>query len=446
MKSLIYDMSIFKPYDIRGVYPNEINEKVAYKIAKACARYFKGNNVLIGGDGRISTPSLKKGVIDGLLEEGVDVYDLGTAPTSTFNFIISSGNYDFGLQITASHNPKEYNGIKVYDNLGNSIGSGFGLEKIEEIFKRINVRKGKKNGKYTDISEMKNLHKEFLENFVEDFDQKICIDYSNGCGSIVFPDLIKNRIKAIEINKEIDGNFPAHPPEPTEENLKNLSELVKENNCSLGIAFDGDADRIVFLDENGKLIRGDRILYIFSKFLNPKKVVYEVSFPPLFRSVLEKLGIKCVESKVGRAYIINEMRKENADIGGEISSHFYFRSTNFMEDAFYAFFLMIKILKKEEKRINELIEEYPEFPHESFKISVTEYKKYHIVEKLKDDISKEFETITIDGVKVILDDKNWFLIRASNTEPIIRVYVEGESKEKLERNKRIVENFIKKFI
>jgi len=446
MKSLIYDMSIFKPYDIRGIYPNEINEKIAYKIAKACARYFKGNNALIGGDGRISTPLLKKGIIDGLLEEGVNVYDLGTISTSTFNFIISSGNFDFGLQVTASHNPKEFNGIKIYDKIGNCIGIGMGLEKIEEIFKTINVEDVKRNGKLIDASEMKNLHKKFLEDFIESFDKRICIDYSNGCGSIVFSDVIKNRINAIEINKEIDGNFPSHPPEPTEENLKKLSELVKENNCSLGIAFDGDADRIVFLDENGKLIRGDRILYIFSKFLKPKKVVYEVSFPPLFRNMLEKLGIKYVESKVGRVYIINEMRKENADIGGEISSHFYFKATNFMEDAFYAFVLMIKILKKEEKRISELLEEYTEFPHENFKINVPEDKKYHIVEKLKEEVSKEFETITIDGVKVILDDKNWFLIRASNTEPVIRVYVEGESKEKLDENKKIVENFIKKFI
>jgi len=446
MKILIYDMSIFKAYDIRGIYPNEINEKIAYKIARACARYFKGNNALVGGDGRISTPTLKKGLIDGLLEEGVNVYDLGTISTSTFNFIISSGNFDFGLHVTASHNPKEFNGIKIYDNTGNFIGLGMGLEKIEEIFNAINIENGNKSGKLIDASEMKNLHKKFLEDFIESFDKRICIDYSNGCGSVVFSDVIKNRINAIEINKEIDGNFPSHPPEPTEENLKKLSELIKKNNCSLGIAFDGDADRIVFLDEKGKLIRGDRILYIFSKFLRPKKVVYEVSFPPLFRNMLEKLGIRHVESKVGRVYIINEMRKENADIGGETSSHFYFKATNFVEDAFYAFALMIKILKKEEKTISELLEEYPELPHESFKISVPEDKKYHIVEKLKEEISKEFETITIDGVKVILDDKNWFLIRASNTEPVIRVYVEGESKEKLDKNKKIVENFIKKFI
>jgi phosphomannomutase len=439
-------MSIFKPYDIRGIYPTEINEEVVYRIAKACARYFKGKSVLVGGDGRLSTPSLKKAIIDGLLEEGADVYDLGIVSTSTFNFLISKGKFDFGLQVTASHNPKEFNGIKIYDSFGNSIGIGFGLEKIEEIFKKLGVEKKAKKGKYIDASEMKNQHKEFLQTYLEAFDQKICIDYSNGCGSIVFSDVIKDRIATIEINKEIDGNFPAHLPEPVRENLEELSKIVKEEKCALGVAFDGDADRIVFLDENGKMIRGDRILFLFSRFLTPKKVVYEASFPPFFKNMLRSMNIEGIESKVGRTFIINEMRRNNADIGGEISSHFYFKATNFIEDAFYAFLLMIKILKKERKNISQLLVDYPEFPHEVLKVNVTDEMKYQIVEKIKEEISKEFKVFSLDGVKVILDEKNWFLIRASNTEPIIRVYIEGESKEKLEKSKRIVESFLNKFI
>jgi phosphomannomutase len=439
-------MGIFKPYDIRGVYPSEINEKVFYKIAKACAQYFEGEKALVGGDGRLSTPLLKKAIIESLLEEGKEVYDLGIVSTSTFNFIVSTGKFDFGLQVTASHNPKEFNGIKIYDNLGNSIGLGFGLEKIEEIYNTIKEEKKNGKGKYFDASEMKLMHKKFLEKFLEDFDQKICIDYSNGCGSIVFSDIIEGKIKAIELNKKIDGNFPAHQPEPTEENLKELSKKVKENNCAFGVAFDGDADRIVFLDENGNLIKGDRALFLFSKFLKPKKVIYEVSFPPLFKKILKNLGVNGIESKVGRSYIINGMRKENADIGGEISSHFYFKSTNFMEDAFYAFVLMLRILKNENKKISELIKEYPEFPSESIKINVPEEKKYLLVEKLKEEISKEFETITIDGIKVILSEKDWFLIRASNTEPAIRVYIEGETKDKLNENKKLVESFVKKLM
>jgi len=440
-------MSIFRAYDIRGIYPIEINEEIFYKIGRACAKYFDGKNALIGGDGRLSTPSLKKAVIDGLLDEGIEVYDLGIVSTSTFNFIIAKNKFDFGLQITASHNPKEFNGVKIYDKYGNNIGLGFGLEKIREIFNTIKIDdKGSGKGRYIDASYLKQDHKEFLEKYVENFDSRVCIDYSNGCGSIVFSDVIKDRIPAIEINKEIDGNFPSHPPEPIEENLEQLKKIIKGKNCLFGVAFDGDADRIVFLDENGRVVRGDKILYIFSKILSPKKVVYEVSFPPIFKILLKKLKIEGIESRVGRSFIIAEMRRNDADIGGEISSHFYFKSTRFMEDAFYTFLVMVSILKKEGCNLSQLLKEYPEFPYKVIKVGVAEERKFQIIESLRKEISKEFETITIDGVKVIIDDKNWFLIRASNTEPIIRVYIEGENEEKLRKNEELVRGLINKFI
>jgi phosphomannomutase len=439
-------MSIFKGYDIRGIYPTEINEKVCYRIGRACAKYFNGRDALVGGDGRLSTPSLKKALINGLIEEGINVHDLGIVSTSTFNFLISSKKFDFGLLVTASHNPKEFNGVKVYDGLGNSIGMGFGLEEIERIFKKVGGRKGERKGSYIDVSEMKNEHKMFLEAYVEEFDENVCIDYSNGCGSIVFSEIIKNRVNTIEVNKEIDGNFPSHPPEPTKENLKKLAKIVREKKCIMGVAFDGDADRIVFLDENGKIMSGDKILYIFSKFMLPRKVVYEVSFPPFFKTLLKTLNIEGIESRVGRTFIINEMRKNNADMGGEISSHFYFKSTNFMEDAFYSFLLMIRIIKREGKKLSELASEYPELHSETFKVTVPEGRKYQIIEKLKETIGREFEIITTDGIKVIINEKNWFLIRASNTEPAIRVYIQGETKNSLKRLKKQIERFFSRFI
>jgi phosphomannomutase len=439
-------MGIFKPYDIRGVYPTEINEKIFYKIARSCVRYFGGRKVLIGGDGRLSTPSLKKALIEGLIDEGMEVYDLGLVPTSTFNFLISSGKFDFGLQVTASHNPKEFNGIKVYDNVGNSIGIGYGLEKIEEIFKNFSDDSKTKKGVYIDASEMKLEHKKFLEKNLETFDKKVCIDYSNGCGSIVFSDLIRGKIDAMEVNKEVDGNFPSHPPEPNEENLRNFTRLIKENECVFGAAFDGDADRIVFVDENGKIIRGDKILYLLSKFLKAKKIVHEVSFPPFFKKMMREIGSEVIETRVGRTYIINEMRNNKADVGGEISSHFYFKETNFMEDAFYTFLIAIKILKKEKKTFGELLKDYPDLPSKNLKIEVPEEKKYQIVENIRKELKDKFDIISIDGVKVIINEKNWFLIRASNTEPVIRVYIEGENQEKLREVEKLITSFINRFI
>jgi len=439
-------MGIFKPYDIRGVYPTEINEKIFYKIARACVKYFGGRKVLIGGDGRLSTPSLKKALVEGLLDEGMEVYDLGLVSTSTFNFLISSKKFDFGLQITASHNPKEFNGIKVYDKVGNSIGIGYGLEKIEEFFKKIEDESKTKKGSYIDAFELKMEHKKFLEKNIETFDKKVCIDYSNGCGSVVFSDVISGKINAIEINKEIDGNFPSHPPEPNEENLKELIKLVKECECIFGVAFDGDADRIVFVDENGKIVRGDKILYLLSKFLKAKKVVHEVSFPPLFKTKIREIGAEAIETKVGRVYIINEMRKNNADVGGEISSHFYFKEINFMEDALYTFLLVVKILKREKNGLVELLKDYPEFPHRTIKVNVVDERKYQIVENIRKELEGKLSVTSLDGVKVVFNEKDWFLIRASNTEPVIRVYIEGENQEKAKELERFVMSIINKFI
>ncbi|MGB9675379.1 MAG: hypothetical protein ACPLYW_02145 [Candidatus Nanoarchaeia archaeon] len=435
-------MSIFKAYDIRGIYPSEINEKIAYRIAQACGKYFAGEKVLVGGDCRLSTPLIKKAVIEGLLDEGLDVYDLGMVSTSTFNFLISKNKFDFGLQITASHNPKEYNGIKVYDSVGNTVGFDFGLEKIEKIFKKIKQEeKKRKKGEYIDAKSLIEQHRKFLEKFLEKFEEKVAIDYSNGCGSIIFSELIKE-INAIELNKEMDGNFPSHPPEPTKENLTYLQEVVKREKCSFGAAFDGDADRIVFLDEKGNVLRGDQILFLFSKFLKPKKVVFEVSFPIIFKEELKKMKIECFESKVGRD-MMNEMKKRDADLGGEISSHFYFKETNFLEDAFLTFFKFMQILKRERKNVSELIKEYFVGISQSYKLKVKDEEKFDIVEKIKEELAKDYEVITIDGVKVILDEKNWFLIRASNTEPIIRIFIEGENEEKLKENKKIVEKYLK---
>jgi phosphomannomutase len=439
-------MGIFKPYDIRGVYPREINEKIFYKMARACVKYFGGRKVLVGGDGRLSTPSLKRVLIEGLLNEGMEVYDLGLVSTSTFNFLISSKKFDFGLQVTASHNPKEFNGVKVYDNIGNSIGIGYGLEKIEEIFNRTGDERATKRGTYINSSELKIEHKKFLEKNIETFDKKVCVDYSNGCGSVIFSDVISRKINAIEINKEIDGSFPSHPPEPTEENLKELIKLVKEYGCVFGAAFDGDADRIVFVDENGKIVRGDKILYLLSKFLKVKKVVHEISFPPLFKAKIQEIGAEAVETKVGRVHIINEMRNSNADVGGEISSHFYFKETNFMDDAFYTFLLVVKILKREKNGLVELLKEYPEFPHRTIKVNVSDEKKYQIVENIRKELESKFNVILLDGVKVVFNEKDWFLIRASNTEPIIRVYIEGENQEKVKELERFVIGTINKFI
>jgi len=438
-------LSIFKQYDIRGVYPKEINEKIFYKLAKACSKYFEGKTALIGCDGRLSSLNLKNSVIQALLDDGIEVYDVGLVSTSTFNFLISLKKFDFGIQITASHNPKDYNGMKIYDNNGNSIGLGFGLEKIKEIFENEKFNRNKIGGKLVNGDFLKKLHIDFLIKKAVKSDVKFALDFSNGVGSIVLKEVLNNNYNFISINEKIDGNFPSHSPEPSEESLSELRNIVKIKNLDFGACFDGDADRIVFVDDEGNVIRGDQILYLFSYHLNAKKIVCEVSFPPKFSKFLKSLGKEIYETKVGRTFIINKMREVDADVGGEISSHFYFKETNFMEDAFYSLLILISILEKEKKKLSEVLKDYTLGKFINYKIEVDEDKKYTIIEKLKDNFRKDYEVLEIDGIKVIISDEDWFLIRASNTEPVIRIYIESLEEKKIEEYRKIIDNYIKSF-
>ncbi|MBU5575335.1 MAG: hypothetical protein QXY18_06205 [Nitrososphaerota archaeon] len=410
-------MSIFKAYDIRGKYPEEVNEEIFSKIAKTCIKLFKPKKVLIGRDGRMGSESLANSLINTFLFYGVNVCFLGEVSTSTFNFAMINGNFDLHLQVTASHNPKEYNGLKIYDKFKNLI-----ILNENEIIDNLEISLNEK-GKLEDGSYYKNKHLFFLKEKSNFKNLKFAVDFSNGVGSIVFYDLIKNE-NCIILNKNIDGNFPCHEPEPNKENLKELSKVIKENKLDFGIAFDGDADRIVFLDENGEIIDGELISYIFIKYLNPKKFVYEVSFSEFFKEELKKRKIVGLETAVGRT-LLNKVKQENADIGAERSNHFYFKECNYLEDAFYTFIKISNILFLENKKISELYSDYPKIFFENCKIKINENNKKEIINTIEE-YSKKYKTEKLDGIKFIFDDLSTCLIRFSNTEPILRISISGK--------------------
>jgi len=336
--------------------------------------------------------------------------------------------------------------MKIYDKEGNSIGLNFGLEKIREIFEKESFKNRDKKGKVINSEDLKELHKEFLLKYLTKSKIEFAVDFSNGVGSIVLIDILKDNYNFVPLNQNIDGNFPSHPPEPTEENLTHLKDIVKTKKLDFGACFDGDADRIVFIDDYGNVIRGDQMLYIFSSRLNAKKIVCDISFPPKFTKVLNSLNKKVYESKVGRAFVINKMREINADIGGEISCHFYFKETNFMEDAYYSLLLLISILEKEKKKLSQILEEYKIGKFLTYKVKVDDNIKYATVEKIKENFEKEYEVNTTDGIKVIISEEDWFLIRASNTEPVIRIHIEAQNTEKIEKYKELINNAIKRYI
>ena len=400
-------MTIFKNYDIRGIYPNEINEEVFGKIAKAIITFFKDcKKIIIGKDCRISSESLKRSIISSLSNYNLKIYDVGLISTSTFNFLVKK--FDLGLMITASHNPKEYNGLKVYYK-GEEIGYEDGLNEIEKIYFSNNFLEENKKSKIINAEKLKSKHLNFLLKKGKNIKNlKVAVDFSNGSGIIVFKDFLdKLEIEKIYLNDYIDGNFPAHEPEPNEKTLKELIEVVKKENCDFGIGFDGDADRIVFVNKDG-IIRGDELAFFFLKVYKYKKIVIDFSFPEKFKKYFD------VEiSRVGRTNVLRKAREINADAAFEMSGHVYLKEIDFLEDSFYVFIKFSKKFKKYEKIIKEY--ERPK---------ILQYKLTNVdLEKIKEKVKEFGKVIELDGFKFILDEDNEFIIRKSQTEPIVRLTI-----------------------
>ena len=412
-------MSIFKSYDIRGIYPKEINEDIFKKIAKSIITFFRDvRKVIVGNDCRISSNSLKESIISALSNYNLKIYDVGLVSTSTFNFLVKK--FDLGLMITASHNPKEYNGLKVYYK-GNEIGYDNGLNEVEKIFNSEKFFEENKKAKIIDAENLKERHLKFLLRKGKNLkDLKVAVDFSNGCANVIFKDFLNSlKIEKIYLNDKIDGNFPAHDPEPNEKTLKELIEVVKKENCDFGVGFDGDADRIAFVKD--RIIRADELAFFLSKVYKYKKIVIDFSFPEKFKKYFN------VEvSKVGRTNVLKKAKEVDADAAFEMSGHVYLKEIGFFEDVFYVFIKFAKKYKKFEKLLKEY--EKPNILQLKFPI--------FDVESLKEKIKNFGKIVELDGFKFIIDEDNEFIIRKSQTEPIVRLTI--YYKDKLEEIKEIL--------
>ncbi|OYT42672.1 MAG: phosphomannomutase [Candidatus Aenigmarchaeota archaeon ex4484_224] len=441
--------SIFGGYDIRGIYPNEINEKIAEKIAKAYAKFLKPKKVGIGRDIRNGSEEIKNSLIKGLNECGVDVIDFGILPTPLLYYAIIKFKLDGGLMVTASHNPPEYNGIKLLGKNALMIGRGYGLEKIKEIALKENFE-CKGNGKLE-------VYQRIIEDYIEDVLRKISlgnrkikvvVDNCNSVANLVVPKLLeKLNVEFYVLNEKIDPSFPGHLPEPTEENLKELQKKVIELNADLGIAYDGDCDRAVFVDNKGNVLNGSQVLALFCEFYDiaNEKIIYDVTSSSFLEKwIKERNGIP-IEEKVGTVNIKRRMIKENALLAGEISSHFYFREIGFIDDGIYASSKMIELLSKLKESLNEIVKKLPKTYVKKMNVEVENERKYEIIEKIKKEVERKYRISTLDGVKIYFEN-GWIVIRPSNTQPLIRIVIDSNKKEEIEKMKKLVNDLIGKYI
>lgn len=437
--------SIFKDCDIRGVYPEEINENMACRIGEAFASFFESQSVIVvGGDVRSSTPFLKKALIEGLIAGGLRVIDVGIVPTPLFYFIVETTAASGGLMVTASHNPPQYNGIKLA--LGKMPPRP---EDIQKIAKLVAEEKSpeRTEGKLLTINE--DWEKLYFSYLLEKLSSparslKMVVDCGNGCYSGIatrFLQRFGHRI--VELFCDRNGAFPNRSPNPAlPQNLKKLSEMVRDHKADLGLAFDGDGDRVVFVNEKGKFVQAEHsMIFFIHNFVPPGSAfVYDLKCSNIVPQELKKKNCHPLPERSGHAYIKRRLIEEEAFMGGEISGHYFFGNLG-RDDGLYAAALFSTLLSKQEAPLSEIIASYPE-PRVTPDIRIPRNLEEHLVEKVLETVSSsEAELITIDGVKVLWPD-GWAMLRNSVTEPVYTLRFETTSPENL---RELVHRFLLKF-
>jgi len=442
-------MSIYRAYDIRGEYGKDLNEEIAEKIGKAYGTLLGEGTVAVGCDTRLSSPSLKKALISGLINSGMEVWDIGVVPTPVLYFAIYNYQIDGGIQVTGSHNPPNYNGFKLCR--GRETLYGEEIQKIGELVKEGNFKKGQGILKEREVVE------DYLSFILSDIHLqrplKVVIDAGNGAAGGLSVELFTRLgCEVIGINQEKDGNFPSHPPDPTiDENLTQLITEVKQKHANLGIAYDGDADRVVFVDEKGNIIRGDEALILFSREIlsnNPgAAIIYEVKCSQALIEDLEKHGARGIMYRTGHSFIKKKIREEKAMLAGEMSGHFFFADRYFgYDDGIYASARMVELLSKTNLTPSEIMADVPRY-HSTPEIRIycSDEIKFKVVEEVSRSFKDKYEVITVDGVRVQFGSEGWGLVRASNTQPALILRFEAKTPEMLKEIKNLILRELQKY-
>ena len=446
---------IFREYDIRAIAEEELTNDVCYTIGRSFGSYVlekQNTKVLVGHDNRMSSPRISACIIQGLLESGVDVIDLGLITTPMMYFAKKYYDIPAFIMITASHNPKEYNGFKMsFDKECNAYGP------LIKEFKKYTFNQKFSSG--LGKTEERSIKKAYLENLkksinLEKRKVKVVVDCGNGTGSVYIRDILDMfNIEYELLYCDSDPTFPNHVADPAvSTNMIDLGKKVRETKSDFGIGIDGDADRVGVVDENGNYLKADLIMLIIyrsiAKTMKNKKGLFDVKCSRVLIDGLKKIGIEPVLNRTGAVYCNLKAVKENFDFAGEYSGHFTFRDKYLgFDDGIYAGLRLIEIMSKTNKKFSSLldgIEKY--YSTEELKIKVTEENKFNIVDKILNYVKENnYDYENIDGVRVEFEN-SWCLVRASNTGPNLTLRFEAKSKNELEKIKNEFENKIDEII
>ena len=443
--------NIFRAYDVRGIYPSELNQETAYKIGVALANKISGNRkAVVAMDGRLSGPFIKKSLIDGLISQDVDVTDCGMLPTPMLYFATKELNIANGFMITGSHNPKNYNGIKII--LDDKPLFDKGIYALRDWIVNNSISQN------IDVNPP-NICSDILDKYIRrikedisiNLENRFVIDCMNGITGNVIDKITKAfNINAQFINNNVDGKYPNCDPDPTKElNLQMLKERMKAIDAEYGVAFDGDGDRLVIIQKNGNIIWPDQLMILFSKSILAKyknaKIVYDVKCTQNLKKTIQDEGGIPIESRTGHSYIKQTIKKESAKLGGEMSGHIFFNDKWYgFDDGIYVFLRFLEILSNEPDLINHLSDLPETYTTSEIDIAFQENDHFEFMERfIENNDFNDYKVSYLDGIK-ITDENSWGLIRASNTSPKITLRFEALSENSLINIKNEIKNAILK--
>ena len=453
MATMTINPAVFKAYDVRGLYPQEVNEDAARLIGRGFVAYLNARRIAVSRDMRVSSPSLAAAFIDGARQQGADVVDYGMMGTDMLYFAVARDGHDGGVQITASHNPKEYNGIKMVRREAFPLSGESGIGEIRDMIAANQLpAPATAPGRLT-RQDVVNDYVTHVMSFIDPSIIKpfnVVLDAGNGIAGLVAPKLFAGlpcRVDALCF--EVDGTFPNHEANPLiEENRRDITERVIETKADIGIAWDGDADRCFFIDGAGEFIAGDFVTALLAEAFLIKhpgaKVVYDVRASYAVKDIVAKYGGTALMNRVGHAFFKRRMREENAIFGGEVTGHYYFRDNFYADNGFIPALLILELMSRKGQTLRDLLAPLREKYFISGEINTLVGDMKKVQEKI-DGLEARYQdgrAYSMDGVSVEYPDWH-FNVRASNTEPMLRLNLEAVTRELMEQKRDQVLSFIR---
>jgi phosphomannomutase len=441
---VVLDPKVFKAYDVRGIYPSELDEEGAYAISRAYVEHFEPRRIAVGRDMRLSAPTMAEATIRGAAEGGADVVDIGLVGTEMVYFAVGELGLDGGIAVTASHNPKEYTGMKIVRRGALPVGGDSGLLDVRDRALAAALSDGGPVQKGQVRRE--DVYPAYVDRVLSFVDMsaigrlKVVIDAANGMAGAMLPPVLERLpIEAVPCHFEPDGSFPNYEPNPLlPENREFIVRTTLQEGADFGVAFDGDADRCFFIDDTGEFVPGDFATALFGESMLARepgaKVIYDVRASWAVPETIVRAGGRPLVNRVGHAFIKHRMRKEDALFAGEVSGHYYFRDFSQADSGVIPFLLMLELVSRKGTKLSEILRPYRERYFITGELNTPVADVALKVHELKERFGPEGTVSHLDGVSV--DAEDWhFNVRPSNTEPLLRLNLEARSRELMERKR-----------